>query len=136
MTDTDDTALNLTGAWNGLFSYPSAIAPTPFTATLTDTGGWLTGTTEELAIAGDAQGKTITATLQGRRTGRSITFLKTYDGMPSGYDMVHYAGDLNHDGTEIEGSWTVPGNWSGKFLMIRASGAGMGLVREVEERVR
>jgi len=32
-----------------------------------------------------------------------------------------YAGTLNGDRTEIEGIWTVPRSWSGRFLMIRQS---------------
>jgi hypothetical protein len=84
---------------------------------------------------GSSAGKTITATLQGRRTRRSVTFLKTYDAVPAGYDAVRYEGDVNGDGTEIEGRWTVPGSWSGKFLMTRAGQVGIALVQKVEEKV-
>jgi hypothetical protein len=31
-------------------------------------------------------------------------------------------GRINENAMEIEGRWRVPGNWSGKFLMIRAGG--------------
>jgi hypothetical protein len=130
-----DDAFNLTGVWNGLYSYPVAREPVSFIATLTETGGWLTGTTEEIASVGAMRGQTITATLQGRRAGRGVTFLKTYDDLPRGYDTVHYAGDANDDGSEIEGRWTVPGNWSGKFLMIRAGGASATQTLEVAERI-
>ena len=50
-------------------------------------------------MAGDARGLTITATLQGRRTGRSVTWLKIYDGSFRLYDSVQYAGDINGDGS-------------------------------------
>jgi hypothetical protein len=112
--ETDDP-LNLTGVWHGQFSYPRAIEPTPFTATLSDNDGWLTGATEEIARVGPIEGRPIAATVQGRRSGHSVTFLKIYDNPPAGYDAVQYAGDVNRDGSEIEGRWTIPGVWSGKL---------------------
>jgi hypothetical protein len=102
---------------------------------LTESDCWLTGATEETGATGDARGLTITATLQGRRTGCSVTWLKIYDGSFRLYDSVHYAGDVNADGTEIEGRWTVPGSWSGRFLMIRSGGLSAALAREVIEKV-
>jgi hypothetical protein len=127
---------NLTGPWAGLYSYPwGSKKPVHFTATLADSNEWITGYTEEIATVGSSTGKTITATLQGRRTGRSVTFLKTYDTVPEGYDAVRYEGDVNEDGTEIEGRWTIPGNWSGRFLMTRAGQIGIALVQKIEEKV-
>ena len=68
--------LNLTGVWHGLYSCQAAMAPVSFMATLSDQGGWFDGTTEEIGSVGDAAGRTLTASLQGRRSGRSITMLK------------------------------------------------------------
>jgi len=48
---------------------------------------------------------------------------------------VGYAGALNEDATEIQGRWSIPGVWSGKFLMIRPEGARAALLREVFETV-
>ncbi len=126
----DAAAFDLSGAWQGLFSYPRKQPPVSFAATLSESGGWLTGTTQETGSVGDAKGLTISATIQGGRSGRSVTFLKTYDASFKHYDSVHYAGEVNADGTEIEGQWTVPGNWSGTFLMIRSSGPGAALALE------
>ena len=36
--------------------------------------------------------------------------------------MVSYAGKLSGDGPEIEGSWQITRDRSGKFLMIRSAG--------------
>ena len=137
MSSGSDSAdsLNLTGVWNGLFSYPRAIEPTPFVATLQEGGGWLSGAIEEIARVGPTKGQPLTATVQGRRNGHSVTFLKIYDNPPPNYDAVQYSGDVNHDGSEIEGRWTIPGVWSGKFLMIRAGAVQAGLLRDVAERV-
>jgi hypothetical protein len=115
-------ALNLSGVWQGLYSYRSKRDPVPFVATLTEMDSWLTGATEETGVVGEARGRTITATLQGRRDGHSVTWLKLYDGSFRLYDAVNYAGEVNRDGTEIEGRWSIPGNASGRFLMIRSSG--------------
>ena len=133
-TDNADSLI-LTGVWNGLYSYPRAIEPTSFTTTLTENDGWLSGATEEVARVGPTQGQPLTATLQGRRSGHSVTFLKMYDNPPPGYDAVQYFGDVNHDGSEIEGRWTIPGVWSGKFLMVRAGAVQASLFRDVAERV-
>ncbi len=127
--------LDLSGAWQGLYSYPVSRPSVSFTATLSEALGWLTGRTEETGSVGDARGLTISATLQGRRTGRSVTLLKTYDGSYRGYDSVRYEGTVNNEGAEIDGRWSVVGVWSGSFLMIRSSGPVIARVRETVERV-
>ncbi|HET6159509.1 MAG TPA: hypothetical protein VFE34_14280 [Dongiaceae bacterium] len=114
------SSLNLTGLWHGLYSYPFGKKPVSFVATLSDSDGWFNGTTEEVGTAGDAIGQRLIASLQGRRSGRSVTMLKIYHGPYVFYDSVHYAGDLNEDGTEISGTWHIAGSWSGTFLMIRS----------------
>jgi len=43
--------------------------------------------------------------------------------------------ELRRDGTEIEGNWSILGHWSGKFLMIRATGLTQARQREVKVRV-
>jgi hypothetical protein len=126
--------LNLTGVWHGLYSYPVAVPSVSFVATLSDQGGWFDGTTEEIGTVGDAVGRALTATLQGRRSGRSLTMLKIYHGASACYDSVHYAGELSEDGTEINGTWRVTDNWSGTFLMIRQRAGTTTQSRETVER--
>jgi hypothetical protein len=127
--------LNLSGQWQGFYSYPSRQRPVSFSASLTESGSWLTGTTTEKGSQGATRGRVLDATLQGRRTGRSVTFLKLYaDGFPT-YDGVHYEGEVREDGTEIEGRWSIPGNWSGKFLMIRAGGHAAEQRQKAAERI-
>src|SRR5262249_16640843 len=74
------------------------------------------------------------AILLGTRQHSTVTFVKTYDGANPQYGTVAYQGTLSPDGTEIEGRWTVPGNWSGKFLMIRSAGQAEAVARKVFER--
>ncbi len=114
--------LNLSGIWHGFYNYPAARPPVPFTATLADRDGAISGTTTETGNVGDAAGLSISATLAGRRSFASVVWLKIYDGGFTHYDAVRYDGGVSEDGLEIEGRWTVSGNWSGTFLMIRAPG--------------
>jgi hypothetical protein len=113
---------DISGLWHGRFSYPAGARPTAFIAILNEIDGWISGSTEELP--GGVSSVTLTATLQGRRSASEVTFLKTYDQELDHYDAVSYAGVLNADATEITGRWTIPGSWSGDFLMVRASGPG------------
>ena len=117
----EENGRSLTGVWNGLYSYPRDLDPVGFVAILIESGTSVSGTTHEpggsLGISGLA-----CASLAGRRTASTVTLTKAYDrgtGIPH---IVHYDGRINEDATEIEGRWRVPGDWSGKFLMIRAGG--------------
>ena len=126
--------LNLSGVWHGLYSYPVAMPSVPFVAALSDQRGWLDGTTEGIGSVGDTVGRALTTSLQGRRSGRSITMLKIYDGASAYYDSVHYAGKLNEDGTEISGTWRVASNWSGTFMMVRSRTVEAAAAKEAAER--
>ena len=126
---------DLSGPWDGLYSYPRTLAPVSFVADLKETGGWLTGTTGEAAASGSATGQNLSATLQGRRSGSSVKFLKLYDGSVPGFDSVAYEGAVSADGTEIDGRWTAIGNWSGTFLMIRSQGVAESRSKTAEERL-
>jgi hypothetical protein len=118
---------NLTGIWNGLYTYPDGRS-TSFVATLIEFGGALSGSTHELGTRSDSVGTMLYANLTGSRSDGTVSFTKTYD-RPDLYHQspVLYEGVLNGDATEIEGRWTIIRIWSGKFLMVRAPG------REVEE---
>jgi hypothetical protein len=113
-----DDARNLTGVWQGLYTYPNGQSVS-FVATLIDSAGALSGSTHEPGAHGDASSGTLYATLAGQRSGSAVTFRKTYEGKRPRYRAVDYAGTLNADATEIEGRWMIPGVWSGKFMMIR-----------------
>jgi hypothetical protein len=114
----DAQTQNLTGVWNGLYSYPDGRSVT-FVATLIDSGSALSGSTHEPCVGGDCPAATLFATLMGNRQGSAVSFRKTYEAASARYGTVNYDGTLNADATEIEGRWTIPGVWSGKFLMIR-----------------
>jgi hypothetical protein len=106
----------------------------PFVATLIEAGRMVSGTTHESCDGGSGPAETLYATLEGHRQGSAVTFVKTYDGGRPHYGRVVYEGTLSADGTEIEGRWTVPGSWSGKFLMIRPAGKEQAVSRRAVER--
>ncbi len=113
---------NLTGVWNGLYSYSSGLSVS-FVATLIEGGSALSGATHEPNVFGTTPGSTLTALLSGGRQDQAIAFVKTYDDAgPRYYYPVSYEGVLNGDATEIEGRWRIGDGTSGKFLMIRSEG--------------
>ncbi|WP_217574702.1 hypothetical protein [Mesorhizobium sp. GbtcB19] len=133
MTAREETAQNLTGVWNGRYFYPRELAPVSFVATLFETASALTGTTHE--PASPATSALRYATLEGRRDGRAVVFVKTYTNGGPNAQPIDYSGRLNGDATEIEGIWRIRGNWSGKFLMVRAPAKAVSVERKAAERV-
>ena len=107
MTSATGTSMNLSGEWSGVYSYAGLRPPIHFSANLQDNGGWIAGVTEEIATLGEAMNRKISATLQGRRTGASVIWLKLYDRASAVYDAVRYEGEVSADGNEISGRWIV-----------------------------
>ena len=129
------TGENLTGVWQGLFSYPRYLRAGNFSATLIETASRLRGSTSERAQIGPRRGQTVLAMLEGIRRGYQVRFTKTYEGPQYPNHAVEYEGTLTPDFLEIEGRWFIPGNWAGRFLMIRSGGRSVEVAREVFERV-
>ena len=128
-----DDARNLTGVWQGLYTYPHGQSVS-FVATLIDSAGALSGSVHEPGCHGDAPSGTLYATLAGSRSGSAVEFRKTYDGKVPRYRAVDYAGTLNADATEVEGRWTISGMWSGTFLMIRPARKEESVERKATQR--
>jgi hypothetical protein len=125
---------NLTGVWQGLFTYPSLFRAGQFGATLIESSGLVSGSTSEIYPYAPRAGETVLAMLSGRRVGPSVTFTKTYEGPGEPNHAVEYEGMLTDDFMEIEGFWSIPGNWAGRFLMIRSGGRSVESARKVFER--
>jgi hypothetical protein len=131
MSKGDADGVNLTGVWQGLYTYPGINKSVAFVATLIETPGTLTGATHERCVFRDGAGGSLFATLLGGREGRRVMFRKTYDGAGPNYDLVDYEGTLSGDGIEIEGRWVIRRVWSGTFLMIREAGKAAARTRKV-----
>jgi hypothetical protein len=111
----------LTGLWQGQFSYPRAMPPEFFTANLIEAPDFIGGSIQETARSGKHAGKVFYASVHGSRDGNMVRFTKTYETPPMLHEVL-YQGTINAEGTEIDGTWTLPGSWSGRFLMIRSTG--------------
>lgn len=125
----EEGARSLTGVWHGLFTYPYEHEPGSFTATLLETGPFLTGSTHEDGLHRDGARGPLFGMIDGEREEAMVYFDKTYDGTGGWDHLVRYQGLLSADWTEIEGRWTVPGVWSGKFLMIRSGARSLARAR-------
>ncbi len=124
---------DLSGTWQGRYSYFDAREPVAFVAVVIDAAGMLGGTIHERCTEGDAAGNYLYATLSGQQTGSAVTFVKTYDGTGGWKHSVGYEGTVNEDGTEITGHWQVQdewGVWTGPFLMMRANGIEDAVIRK------
>jgi hypothetical protein len=127
---------DLSGTWQGLYSYTDGREPVAFVAVVIDAAGSLGGTTHERY--GEAPGGYLYATLSGRRDGSAVTLVKTYDGTAGWEHSVDYDGTINEDGTEITGQWRVHDEWAastGPFLMMRASGKEEAVIRKALQPV-
>lgn len=114
--------LNLTGMWEGRYSYPGyAKATMPFVANLTDEDGHLSGDIIEPASGEEAfHGEEVEAVVAGVRDGRSVDFNKTYRGQAWRH-RVDYVGQVSEDGQLVSGMWSVE-ELDGAFEMRRAAG--------------
>ena len=126
---------DLSGHWHGFYNMPADEPPTPFEADLLDTGGLLSGETSEEGDTPDCFGMTLHAVIEGRRGGDRVSFTKRYDYLPRADYAILYEGTLAPGGDEIEGGWTIPGIWSGTFLMVRTRSADVAEEARVEENV-
>jgi hypothetical protein len=126
---------SLTGVWHGLYSYPRYLEPVYFVATLIHGGTLFSGSIHEADIGRTGAPLSYFAYVSGNKHENAITFTKTYDGSGGRDHAVHYDGMINGDATEIEGTWSIEGDWGGRFLMIRSPGATETIARQVFAKV-
>jgi hypothetical protein len=126
--------LNLTGVWQGLYSYPLYREPVYFVATLIHSGAMLSGTIHESEVGRSGAPLTLFAYVSGSKHESAVTFTKTYDGSGGWGHAVQYDGLVNGDATEIEGGWEIKNEWGGRFLMIRSPGATEAIARRIYQK--
>ena len=112
-----DGKINLSGIWQGLYSFQTLDVPISFIATLLERGRSLSGETQETR----AQSITNTAQIDGMRHSRLVDFIKTYDDKVTGLQRVNFAGLISQDASEISGQWSRQDGTGGTFLMVRQS---------------
>ncbi len=129
---------DLSGTWQGLYSYSDGRESVSFVVVMIDTGGSLGGTIHERVTFEDGSRGSLYATFSGQRRGSRATFVKTYDGTCGWEHSVGYEGAVNEDGTEITGQWELKNEWGlavGAFLMMRASSKEDAEIRRVAQPV-
>ena len=124
---------NLTGEWSGIYNYPSLYPPNNFEASIRDSGGVITGVIRQPGEFFEKSGIQQHAVIEGSREGNLVRWVKIYDDL--GRATPHYRGTVHSDGNEIEGTWHIPGNWSGTFLMIRRREEKAQETRKVAEKI-
>jgi hypothetical protein len=111
---------SLTGSWSGAYRYPRGILPeTVFSAVIEERDGALVGSTQEPNVLRRTPGAVITADIDGVRRGLDVTFTKYMDGSGGMRHAIRYGGTADAKLTRIDGTWTIPGDWSGTFFMTR-----------------
>lgn len=110
---------DLTGIWQGLYTYGGLGHDVGFTATLLESGGAVFGTTHEFDPV--LAPTSLDASISGNRAGQRVSFTKVYEAEGDTFYPVAYEGILSGDGTEVEGRWAISGAGalSGRFLMSR-----------------
>ena len=123
---------SLTGVWQGRYVYGNG-QDRAFLATLMEFGAFLSGTTHELNSDGHGAEEQF-AMVEGSRAGRSVRFVKTYDGSGGWSHSVSYEGTVSSDSTEIDGRWSIENAASGTFLMMRSGGKSVAATKRAYER--
>jgi hypothetical protein len=119
----DDSTLNLTGQWSGLFNYPEQFLAGAFEANLIEISGIVSGATNESGQCEQDFHLSVSAHIEGQRANNSVSFTKFYDSPLPDYLPVEYTGKLSPEGDELSGVWQVSAAWSGTFIMIRKAQA-------------
>jgi hypothetical protein len=109
----------LSGDWLGFYYYDFPCPPTEFEAAIRDDGGLITGVTTETFEGPGRAATVLQAVIDGRREGLSVRFTKIYDDLELTPDIIAYQGTVQPGGDAIEGTWTIEGDGSGTFMMMR-----------------
>ena len=124
---------NLTGEWSGIYNYPALYPPNTFEASIRETGGIISGVIRQPGEFFERSGILQHAVIEGRREGSLVHWVKVYDDL--GRATPHYQGTVHSDGNEIDGTWHIPGDWSGTFLMVRRREEKAQEARKVAEKI-
>ena len=125
---------DLTGEWTGIYNYPRLYPPNNFEASIRDVGGIITGVIRQPGEVMEPRTLVQHSVIEGRRSGSEVRWVKIYDDLNRA--TPHYRGTILPGGDEVQGEWTIPGDWSGTFFMIRGAKAKAAEERKVSEEVR
>ena len=129
----DGPEYDLSGQWTGIYNYPSLYPPNQFEATIRDSGGIVAGMISQPGEFFEPAGTVQHAVIEGSHNRSTLSFVKIYDDLAR--PTPHYQGIIQPGGDEIEGEWTISGDWSGTFLMVRGARAAAAIERKISEKV-
>ena len=118
-----ELARALTGTWDGVYHYPAkdlrgqpvGRPPVAFRVNIKCTGSTFAGRLVETA-----RGEELRAAVRGNvRADGSVLFTKEPADPKAAVKLVVYLGRLDERHGTIRGTWTIPGNWGGRFEMRR-----------------
>ena len=118
---------DLTGVWTGSYSYPanSGNEPVKFTLVLLRAQNGYRGCVVEPNTFGKERNEPfLHADILAARLSedaRRLDFTKKYDGTDGVDHKVEYSGRFSADGTKMNGTWTLPGIWSGTFSIAKSA---------------
>ena len=124
---------DLTGEWSGIYNYPALYPPNSFEASIRDSGGIVTGVIRQPGEFFERAGTHQHAVIEGSRAGSLVRWVKIYDDL--GRATPQYQGTVHSGGDEIEGTWHIPGDWSGTFMMMRRRKEQASETREASETI-
>jgi hypothetical protein len=111
---------SLTGPWCEVYFYPHAAwDPTPFNVLFEDAAGLIIGEGDKPNMFAPTASPVLYARWSGERQALAVNLLKTMDGIGGAPHCITYEGVARADFMRIDGSWTIPGDWSGTFFMER-----------------
>lgn len=111
---------SLTGSWSGAYRFPAdALPETVFNVQIEEVAGAFTGSMQEPNLLRLGPGQIVSADIEGTRSGEAVTFTKFYDGSGGMDHAIRYDGTVDDALTRIEGTWSIPRDWSGTFFMVR-----------------
>ncbi len=110
----------LSGSWSGVYRFPRDVWPeVVFNVQIEEVEGAFTGALQEPNVYGFTPGGVITSDIEGVRTGQAVVFTKFYDGSGGMTHAVRYEGAADAGLARIDGTWSIPRDWSGTFFMVR-----------------
>ncbi len=112
----------LSGTWRGTYYYPrpaNGVSSVDFEMDLTFSQSNISGFISEPNTFGNKSSANLYASFEGGALGNDLSWTKTYDGTGGISHSITYEGKLDRRAKRIEGKWSFPGNWSGRFVITR-----------------
>jgi hypothetical protein len=127
------SGIDLSGHWTGMYHYPAHLPPNTFEATIRDNGGLVSGVIVQPTERFEPPNQLQHSVIEGSHDGSTLSFIKVYDDLER--VTVHYHGMILGEGEEVEGQWTIPGDWSGTFFMVRSPEAEEVVSEKISEEI-